>query len=116
MRGQAEGWRPHDDDVPGDLMELYGLVTSNRARIEGVERELDRVRDSLHSVRSEVQAVRYLAERVGELAGDVRKLAEEVQRVARHTVARPSVGAVGVLGQYLALVVAALALILAVHH
>lgn len=98
------------------LTRLFELVGSNTARIEGLEDELSRTRGTVHEVRAEAAAVRFLAQNVAELAGDVRNLAQRVEKIAHHAVGRPSTASLGVLGQYVALVVAIIALVFASRH
>lgn len=99
-----------------DTGRLAELLAANGARIEHLEGEMERARDALHQLRSEVQAIRYLAERVGELATDVRELTGRIETVAHHALGRPSTGALGVFAQYLAVIVAVTALVVAAHH
>jgi phage tail tape-measure protein len=84
-----------------------------RERLRQLEREADRQRDILHAFRSEVASVRYLAEKIGELASDVKDLGADVRAVSRQAVHRPSQSALSVFGQYLSLIVAVLALLIA---
>jgi hypothetical protein len=101
--------------VPSDDERTWQEVAaSNRERIRALDHEMDRVRDALHEFRAEAQAIRYLAEKVGDLAGDVRALAQRVEQVSRHAVARPSATGLSVFAQYVAVIVALVALIVAV--
>ena len=84
-----------------------------RERLRVLERESDRMRETLHAIRSEVASIRYLAEKIGELAEDVKVLASRVEAVSRHAVNKPSQSALAVVGQYLGLIVAVVALIIA---
>lgn len=89
------------------------VAASNRERIAALEHELDRVRENVHDFRAEVQAIRYLAEKVGDLAEDVRRLTNRVEKIASRVMNRPTTSALAVLAQYLGLVVALAALVVA---
>lgn len=99
---------------PEDTRTWQEVAASNRERIGAIEHEMNRVRDALHEVRVESQAVRYLAEKVGDLASDVRTLAGRVETISRHAMSRPSATGLSVFAQYLSLIVAGTALIVAI--
>ena len=97
----------------GEFRTWQAADAAVRERLRALERESDRARDTLHTVRGEVQTIRYLAEKIAELAEDVKVLAGRVESVSRQAVHRPSQSALGVLGQYIALIVSIVAIILA---
>ena len=84
-----------------------------RERLRHLERESDRTRDTLHAIRSEAATVRFLAEKIAELAEDVKELAADVKTVSRQAVHRPSQSGLAVLGQYVGLIIAVIALLVA---
>jgi hypothetical protein len=90
--------------------ELYEVATSNRERIKTLEGEVVRLRDRQHQLAESVAVIRYLAEEVKSLGEDVRRLTAQTATIARRSVERPSAERVG---QYLALLVAVAALIVA---
>jgi hypothetical protein len=89
------------------------VTASNRERINALEHELERMRNSQHRLASDVAVIRYLAEKVGELGEDVKELTGQVENVARRAVERPTAA---VVGQYLGLAVAIIALVAALSH
>lgn len=97
----------------GDERSWQEATAAARVRLTTLEKESDRTRETLHQLRSEVQAIRYLAEQVATLAGDVRDLADKVTTVSRHAVNRPTPTGLQVLGQYIGLIVAIVALVIA---
>lgn len=89
------------------------VATANRERIRILEKELDRQREAVHAIRGEVASIRYLATKIGELAEDVKLLASRVETVSRHAVNRPTQSGLAVFGQYIGLIVAVVALVIA---
>jgi hypothetical protein len=89
------------------------VAASNRERIGALERELQRVRDRQHEHATELAAIRLLAEQVKELGEHVRTLTQQMERVARRALWRPPATLVG---QYLGLAIALLALVIAASH
>jgi archaellum component FlaC len=100
----------------GEGQSWQEVAASNRERIAAVEHELSRVRDAMHDIRAETQSVRYLAEKVGGLADDVRALANRVEVVSRRAVEKPTASGLAVVGQYIGLAVALVALIVAINR
>lgn len=98
---------------PDDPRTWQEVAASNRERILALERESERTRDALHQVRGETAGTRYLTEKLAELAADTHQLTSRVEQLARHAVQRPSQSALAVLGQYIGLVVAIVALVVA---
>jgi hypothetical protein len=96
--------------VPDPDRELYEVATSNRERIRTLEGEVVRLRDRQHELAESVAVIRYLAEEVRSLGEDVRRLTTQTAALARRAVERPSAGLVG---QYLGLIVAIAALLVA---
>lgn len=88
------------------------VAAANRERIRALEREMLRTRENVHSLRSEVGALRYLGDRLGEQSEALRGLADRVERLSRQALHRPTQTGLSVLAQYLALIVALLALAL----
>ena len=67
----------------------------------------------MHAIKTETQSVRFLTEQIANLAGDVKRLAEKVEQNSRQAVPRPSQSGLALLGQYVGLAVAVVALIIA---
>jgi hypothetical protein len=92
------------------------VAASNRERIAALERENERTRNALHDLRGDAQASHYLIERVTALGAEMRELSARVESVSRHAMNRPTQSGLALLGQYLALAVAVLALVVAATH
>lgn len=92
------------------------VAASHRERLRTLEQETQRARGAIHDMRAEVRAVHYLAEKVADLAADIRALTSRIEAVAQHALARPSATGLGVFAQYVAVIVAIVALIVASTH
>jgi len=79
-------------------------------RLDALEHEVERLRERQHNIAAEVAAVRYLGQEVAKLASHVEKLGEDVETISRRALERPTAA---VVGQYLGVIVAVIALIVA---
>lgn len=89
------------------------LAFSNKARLDGLEPEVQRMRERLHAIESEIAAVAYLGRQVAEVAGELHDLGEKIERVSRRAIERPSAGGWSALAGWAAVLVALLALVVA---
>jgi methyl-accepting chemotaxis protein len=97
-------------DRPRSPHEWREFAYTNRARIDSLESELNRVRERQHEMAAEVSAIRFLAQQVKDLAHHVEKLGEDVETISRRALERPTAA---VVGQYLSVLIAVIALIVA---
>jgi vacuolar-type H+-ATPase subunit I/STV1 len=88
-------------------------AASNRERIRALEHELERTRDAVHRLSVETAAILYLTREVAKLETAVEDLAGQLGRVAKRALERPSATGLSVFAQYLAVIVALVALIVA---
>jgi hypothetical protein len=88
-------------------------AAAQRERLRALERDAERTSQTVHSLRGEVQAARYLAEKLTEMAGDFRALSGRVNELSRQSLQRPSPSTLSVFGQYLGLIIAIIALVIA---
>jgi hypothetical protein len=97
----------------GDERSWQEVAAGNRERIRALEHEQDRMRDSIHKLSTETAAILYLTKEVGKLEGAVEDLATEIGRVAKRALERPTSTGLSVFAQYLAVIVALVALVVA---
>ena len=102
-----------DGMPPDDERTWQEVAASNRERINALEHELDRTRDSVHRLSTETAAISYLAKEVGKLEGAVEDLGGQLERIAKRALERPTATGLSVLAQYLAIIVALVALAVA---
>jgi len=100
---------PSDDDFQG----WRDYAISNRERIAVLERELERVREAQHDMRAEVTAINYLAKEVHRIAESVEALTGRVDTIGKRVLNRPTVPVLAVFAQYVSVIVAVIALIVA---
>jgi len=78
-----------------------------------LEHEQERMRDTIHKLSKETAAIVYLAKEVGKLDAAVESLAEHLERIAKRALERPTSTGLSVFAQYLAVIVALVALVVA---
>lgn len=88
-------------------------AASNRERIRALEHELERTRDAVHKLSKEAAAILYLTREVGKLETAVEDLTEKLGQIARRALEKPTASGLGVLAQYLGIIVALIALVVA---
>jgi aminoglycoside phosphotransferase len=93
----------------GDERSWQEVAAGNRERIRALEHEQDRI----HKLSTETAAILYLTKEVGKLEGAVEDLATEIGRVAKRALERPTSTGLSVFAQYLAVIVALVALVVA---
>ena len=99
--------------MPSERQVWQDVATENRVRIVSLEDEVKRLRERQHELASSVAAIRYMAEQVRELGEDVKELTGQVSTLGRRAMDRPSAS---VLGQWAAVIVAVIALVVAATH
>jgi len=95
---------------PRNPEEWQEFAYTNRARIDILEAEMNRVRERQHEMSAEVSAIRFLGQQVKDLAVHVEKLGEDVETISRRALERPTAA---VVGQYISVLIAVIALIVA---
>jgi hypothetical protein len=108
----ARGVYPGKVANRGDISEQgwREFAVSNRERIRHLEDESKRLRERVHTVESEVLAFRFLGDKLSALTGELHSLAQQVEQVSRRAMERPTAA---IVGQYLGLIVAVVALAIA---
>lgn len=92
------------------------LAYSNRARLDSLEPEMQRVRERLHGLESEVTAVTYLGKRLEQLATEMHELGEKIERLSRRAVERPTSAGWSAAAGWLTVAVSIVALVIALLH
>ena len=87
-----------------------------RVRVEIMEAELQRVRDRLHELEASLAAVRYFGEKVSELSQELHGLATKVEGFTRQAIRRPTPTGVNAVGQWAAVIIALIALLVSLMH
>jgi len=96
-----------------DFQSWRDYAISNRERITHLEHELERVRQAQHDMRAEVVAIGYLAKEVHRVAESVESLGSRVDTIGKRVLNRPTVPVLAVFAQYVSVIVAVVALIVA---
>jgi hypothetical protein len=78
-----------------------------------LEHEQDRMRDAIHRLSAETAAITYLAKEVGKLDAAVEHLSDHLERLAKRALDKPTATGLGVVAQYLGIIVALVALVVA---
>jgi hypothetical protein len=95
-------------NVPSDHTRLEERVVEHRERIRTLEGEVVRLRDRQHSFAETIAVVHHLADAVEHQGERIEELARAVVQSSKRALERPSAG---VVAQYLALVVAIVAIV-----
>jgi chromosome segregation ATPase len=91
-------------------------VADNRARIEGLERELTRTRDRLHRLEGSIQGLSISLVALRELPQAVDELRGALERLSRRAIERPQVPTLQMVAAWLSLIVAVTALVVVTFH
>jgi HAMP domain-containing protein len=108
------GPRAHLRSVPVDPEKLVEYAATNRARIEALSQEVDRMRARLHDQSAELAAMRLLIEPLRELPRAVDELRQVLDRLGRRAVARPLAATVSAGAAWVAVLIAFVTLALTV--
>jgi hypothetical protein len=98
--------------VPADDDDLQRFAASNRARIENLEREQDRIRDHLHTLDASLNGLALTLVPLRELPSAVRELQQSLDRLSRRSVERPGAAGLGATAAWVSVLIAFAALLI----
>jgi ferric-dicitrate binding protein FerR (iron transport regulator) len=102
--------------VPADDDDLQRFAASNRAKIENLEREMDRVRDRLHEHGDQLAAMMLLLSPLRQLPKVVDDLRMALDRLSRRAVERPGAAGLGATAAWVSVVIAFAALLVVIFR